>query len=143
MAETLKTYPAPWAGRLVLACRKCQKKLKGDTGLVGLAKLKKSIKRYNKAIKRDDLNRDAGALHVIALHVIQVPCMDVCPKDGVTVYRPDCDRLSILRSVGDIEALGADDVSRERNNGPVPGLSQGRARPSRPEPTASLPARRV
>jgi hypothetical protein len=53
------------------------------------------VKRYNK--ERPDQ----------ALHVINVPCMDLCPKDGVTVCNPahDSAGLSILRSEADIEQL--------------------------------------
>jgi hypothetical protein len=107
MAEELKTYPVPWAGKLILACRKCQKKMKGNAGHAELARLKKTVKRIDKAIKkadrRDDTDRGASLLHVI-----NVPCMDLCPKDGVTVYRPGCGRLSILRSAKDLESLCTD-----------------------------------
>jgi predicted metal-binding protein len=94
MKDNTKTYPVTWEGQLILACRKCQKKLKGDPDLRALAKLKKTVKRHNKE-HPDQI-----------LHVINVPCMDLCPKDGVTV----CDsrnpvRLSILRSVEDIGSL--------------------------------------
>jgi predicted metal-binding protein len=95
MKDNAKTYPAPWQGQLILACRKCQKKLKGDPDLRALAKLKKTVKRQNKEHPEQ------------ILHVINVSCMDLCPKDGVTV----CDlarspsRLMILRSEGDIERL--------------------------------------
>jgi predicted metal-binding protein len=95
MESDQKTYPAPWQGQLILACRKCQKKLKGDRALRPLAKLKKTVKRYNKEHPEQ------------ALHVINVPCMDLCPKDGVTVCNParDSAGLSILRSEEDIEQL--------------------------------------
>lgn len=94
MPNTLKTCPAPWEGRLILACKKCQKKLKGDDDLRALAKLKKAIKRHNKL--------HPGQM----LHVISVPCMDPCPKTGVTVCNPlEPHRVSILRSEGDIERL--------------------------------------
>ena len=95
MATDLKAYPASWSGQLVLACRKCQKKLKRDHHLCALAKLKKTVKRYNKE-HPDRL-----------LHVINVPCMDLCPKNGVTVCCParDAGSLSILRSGEDLERL--------------------------------------
>jgi predicted metal-binding protein len=82
-------------GRLVLACRKCQKKLKGEKGMRTLSKLKKTVKRHNKE-------------HPFQiLHVINVPCMDLCPKGGVTVCNPTKipNRLSIVREKKDIEAL--------------------------------------
>ncbi len=95
MASHLKKYPAPWAGQLILACRKCQKKLKGDQHLRSLGKLKKAVKRHNKEHPHRPL------------HVIQVPCMDLCPKDGVTVCSPgsNAGRLSILYRAEDLEQL--------------------------------------
>jgi predicted metal-binding protein len=94
MPNTLKSYPSPWEGRLILACRKCQKKLKHNDSLGDLAKLKKTIKRQNK----DHPQR--------TLEVINVSCMDLCPKDGVTICDP-CNptRLSILRGDDDIGRL--------------------------------------
>ena len=95
---SLKSYAVPWSGDLVLACRKCQKKLKGDARLGELAKLKKAVKRFNKAHPEK------------ALGVLQVPCMDLCPKDGVTVCvageRPA--RLRILRRVEELGGLVED-----------------------------------
>lgn len=101
MGTGLKSYPAPWQGELILACRKCQKKLKTDKDLQPLAKLKKTIKRHNK--EHPD--------H--ALDVINVPCMDLCPKNGVTVCRPERDssRLLILRSGDDVRLLCSDDAA--------------------------------
>lgn len=95
MPSELKSYAAPWDGRLVLACRKCQKKLKGDRALEALAKLKRTVKGLNR--------QHAGN----ELFVINVACMDVCPKGGVTVCRPEDapGRVSILRSEEDIDVL--------------------------------------
>jgi hypothetical protein len=95
MGSDPKTYPAPWEGQLILACRKCQKKLKGDPDLRPLAKLKKTVKRFNKLYPEQ------------ALHIINVPCMDLCPKDGVTVCCPEREssRLMICRSEEDLERL--------------------------------------
>ncbi|WP_109489027.1 hypothetical protein [Occallatibacter savannae] len=93
--SALRTYSAPWQGELILACRKCQKKLSAHKHLHPLAKLKKLVKRHN----REHPDRP--------LHVINVPCMDLCPKDGVTVCRParDPDLLSILRNTEDLRLL--------------------------------------
>lgn len=95
MAEAPKTYSAPWKGELILACRKCQKKLVGDETLKELAKLKKTVKRYNRAHPEHPL------------HVMNVPCMDLCPKDGVTVCCPERDslRLLIMRRQADLGLL--------------------------------------
>lgn len=95
MPKRLKSYPLTWEGKLLLACRKCQKKLKGEAGFVALAKLKKTVKRHNKL--------QAGT----ALHVISVPCMDLCPKGAVTICLPASSpvRLSVLRKESDIDEL--------------------------------------
>ncbi|MGZ7103652.1 MAG: hypothetical protein ACXVJ1_16560 [Candidatus Angelobacter sp.] len=95
MPSDIKTYPAPWEGQVILVCQKCQKKLKRDHDLRPLAKMKKTINRYN----RENPDR--------LLHVINVPCMDLCPKDGVTVCLParDSNPLAILRSPEDLERL--------------------------------------
>jgi len=93
-----KTYPAPWQGQILLACRKCQKKLKGHEELRAMANLKKTFKRYNKLKKQHPEEQ---------LHVINVPCLDLCPKDGVTVCNPgrSPSRLAILRGEDGIERL--------------------------------------
>jgi predicted metal-binding protein len=95
VADNLKSYPATWEGDLLLACRKCQKKLKDEPGMRALAKLKKTIKRHNK--------QHPGA----GLHLISVPCMDLCPKGAVTICRPanQTATLSILRNESDIDEL--------------------------------------
>src|SRR4051812_12771893 len=95
MASALKNYPASWEGEIILACRKCQKKLKRDGNPRDLAKLKKTVKRFNEEHPEQ------------RLHVVNVPCLDLCPKDGVTVCCPERDatQLSILRSGEDLGRL--------------------------------------
>jgi hypothetical protein len=95
VANDLKSYPPTWAGGLLLACRKCQKKLKGEPGMRTLAKLKKTIKRHNK--------EHPGA----TLHLISVPCMDLCPKNAITICLPATKpaKLSILRNENEIDWL--------------------------------------
>jgi predicted metal-binding protein len=95
MALELKSYPAPWTGMLLLACRKCQKKLKKDDDLEALANLKKTVKRRNRKSGQE------------LLHIINVECMDLCPGGGVTVCVPSqsTDRLLILRSTEDLDRL--------------------------------------
>jgi hypothetical protein len=60
-----------------------------------LAKLKKTIKRRNK--QRPNA----------PIHIINVPCMDLCPKAGVTICRPGISgaRLSILRNEEEVKEL--------------------------------------
>jgi hypothetical protein len=95
METAFKTYPAPWQGQLILACRKCQKKLKGSKDIEALAKLKKTIKRHNR--KHPDR----------ALHLIPISCTGLCPKNGVTVCNParDPEQLLILRRQDDVKLL--------------------------------------
>jgi len=95
MADKFKSYTAPWQGQLILACRKCQKKLKGNPDLRALAKLKKTVKRHN--------NQHPEKM----FHVINVPCMSMCPKDGVTIFNPAQQPvgLSVLRGLEDIEGI--------------------------------------
>ena len=95
MATNFKTYPAPWQGQLILACRKCQKKLKGSKDLEALAKLKKTIKRHNR--KHPDRT----------LHLIPISCTGLCPKNGVTVCNlaQNPEQLLILRSEDDLKRL--------------------------------------
>lgn len=101
----------------MLACRKCQKKLKGEHDLRGLAKLRKTVKRYNKG--------DAGK----QIHLVNVPCMDLCPKNGVTVCMPaqNSSRLYILRREDDMEELcsGLSERDRAARVGTEAGLPMG------------------
>jgi predicted metal-binding protein len=95
MPRSFKSYAPTWQGDLLLACRKCQKKLKGYPGMSALSKLKKTIKQHNK------LHTDAP------LHLISVPCFDMCPRGAVTVCLPSNKptKLSLLRSEEEVEAL--------------------------------------
>jgi hypothetical protein len=76
MAKSPKLYPVTWEGQLIWLAASARRSCRGDAHLRRLAKLKKTVKSYNKE-HPDRL-----------LHVINVPCMDVCPKDGVTVCCP-------------------------------------------------------
>jgi hypothetical protein len=100
MRDNAKSYPAPWQGRVIVACRRCQKKLKGNDDLRVLAKLKRTVKRLSKSRQSEDHPERV-------LHVINVSCMDLCPKDGVTICDParDGGRLRILWSESDVERL--------------------------------------
>lgn len=90
-----KSYPAPWQGHLILACRKCQKKLKGKRQAGQLGKLRKAAKHHAKHHPN------------FSLDVINVSCMDLCPKDGVTIcdVSRDPSRLQILRNEDDLLKL--------------------------------------
>jgi predicted metal-binding protein len=94
--QELRTYPGPWKGEAVLVCGKCQKKLKHDDGNKKLAKIGKTLRK--RAEKRRGLK----------IHSIEVGCLKMCPKGGVTactgvqLARKEC---SILRSVADVDAF--------------------------------------
>jgi predicted metal-binding protein len=108
-AATLKSYKGPWLkrGPLLLACGRCQRKLKPEAGddVRALARLKKSLRKRS---------RKTGA--GIELLVVQTPCLRVCPRNGVAVVtqaqsgRGAC---SILRSKNDIDLLLAQCVAEE------------------------------
>ena len=86
----VRSYRAPWKGPLVLVCRKCQRKLKHSGQNNGIAKLAKRLKKRSR------------------LHVIQVPCLKMCPKGGVTVCTQTqlaCGECSIVRTKADVDAL--------------------------------------
>jgi hypothetical protein len=92
-----KTYPAPWQGTLILACKKCQKRLKKNDGPKALSNLKKTFKSLNKL--------NAGN----PLHVLSMSCVDLCPGNGVVICVPaeTQDRLQILWSEEDLEKLSS------------------------------------
>jgi len=94
MSAALKSYASPWNGRLILACKKCQKKMKSHSEHKSLAKLKKAIEKNQTRPTQE-------------IHVLNVPCMNICPKNGVAVVGPDPtgDKLYILRSKHDIDSL--------------------------------------
>ncbi len=95
----LRSYKLPSKGQVLLACGKCQRKLKDGHDPDGLSSLKKLLKRSGK------LDVDGTRLQVL-----KVPCLKMCPKGGVTVCtagqvkRHEC---SILRSAEDTAALYA------------------------------------
>jgi predicted metal-binding protein len=99
--EKIRSYRAPWKGQLLLVCRKCQKKLKKN--------------KLAKRLKKRARHGDGGT----RLHVLQVPCLKMCPKGGITVCtqtqlaRGEC---SIVRSKEDVEALLETSPSKTKVN---------------------------
>jgi hypothetical protein len=98
----LRLYSPPWTGETVFACRKCQRKIKEGNGSKALAKIKKWFRK-----------RSAKSPERPAVSVIVVPCLDVCPKDGITIFsarqlarKPA--RLNIVRSEADLERFYCD-----------------------------------
>ncbi len=73
----IKRVKADWS-EVVLVCRKCSKKLDGGFGEGGDQKLAKALR---KAIGAKGKGRKARAA------VIEVDCLDVCPKGAVVALR--------------------------------------------------------
>jgi len=75
--KSIKRVKADWSD-VVLVCRKCSKKLDGGFGDDGDQKLAKALR---KAIGAKGKGRKAKAA------VIEVDCLDVCPKGAVVAVR--------------------------------------------------------
>jgi len=89
----LRHYRAPWKGQLVLACAKCQKRLRRHEGNSKLQKFRKVLQ---------------AAAEPARVRVLDVPCLKLCPKRGVAVCtqeqigRGEC---SIVWTEEDVEQL--------------------------------------
>lgn len=75
--KPIKRVKADWR-EVVLVCRKCSKKLDGGFGEDGDQKLAKALR---KALGAKGKGRKARAA------VIEVDCLDVCPKGAVVAVR--------------------------------------------------------
>ena len=75
--KPIKCVKADW-NEVVLVCRKCSKKLKGGFGADGDQKLAKALR---KTIGAKGKGRKSSAA------VIEVDCLDVCPKGAVVAVR--------------------------------------------------------
>ena len=73
---SIKRVKAEW-GEIVLVCRKCSRKLDGGFGKGGGQSLAKGLRKMLGGKK----GRKAG------LAVIEVDCLDVCPKGAVMALR--------------------------------------------------------
>lgn len=71
--EALRLYRTPWKGEALFACKKCQRKMRRD-GIPALGKVKRWFKKRAKKGKKPPV------------HVIDIPCVKLCPKGGVTVF---------------------------------------------------------
>lgn len=80
----------------VLVCKKCQKRAKASFGPEETPSLVKALKR----------RLPGGKGRKARLGVIEVPCLDICPKNGVVLIdtrHPDSWR--IVREDADIDRL--------------------------------------
>jgi predicted metal-binding protein len=76
-SKSLKRIKADWS-EVVLVCRKCSRKLDGGFGKKGDQSLAKALR---KTLGAKDKGRKAD------LAVIEVDCLDICPKDAVVALR--------------------------------------------------------
>jgi hypothetical protein len=88
--QTITPNRANWRGA-ILVCRKCQKKLGNEGfGPKGEESLSKAMKR---AVKASPVGRGAKLKGRAApVGIVEVGCLKLCPKKGVTVVsgaRPD------------------------------------------------------
>ncbi len=96
-SQTLRSYPAPWKGELLLYCTKCTKKLKKSKN-GGL-----NVRKWMKARARKED-------HLPKPRVLGIPCVKMCPKGAITVATQDQlgrspAEVSIVRSEADLEVL--------------------------------------
>jgi hypothetical protein len=70
-----KSHPPPWDTNLILACRRCQKRLRKTEHPPRFAKLKKWLKSR---ARREGLKKSP-------LHLIEIPCQKICPKAGLVL----------------------------------------------------------
>jgi hypothetical protein len=106
----LRSYSLPKRGTLLLACGKCQRRLKHDGDPANIASLKKAAKKITRETQPD-----------LRLRVLKVPCLKLCPRDGITVCTPaqvTRSECSIVRTPTDlkllVEALADRPASRKR-----------------------------
>jgi hypothetical protein len=97
--NALRLYSTPWKGEAVFACRKCQRRMKKGGGPAALRKLKKWFKR-----------RMHGTPDAPPVHLIDVSCLKLCPKGGVTIFSArqlgkETPAVCIARSEQDLETL--------------------------------------
>ena len=97
--NALRLYPKPWKGEVVFACRKCQRRMKKRGGPGSLRKLKKWFRK-----------RARSTPEAPAVSVIEVSCLKLCPKGGVTIFSrrqlgSQTPGVCIARSEEDLETL--------------------------------------
>ena len=115
----VKRVKSDWR-EVVLVCRKCSKKLDGGFGPEGDQRLAKAIRKTVAEPSR----REAGAARRARVAVIEVGCLDMCPKNAVVALRAGApqDWLIVPRGadVGRVTiALGLVEPSGDRQAVPV------------------------
>ena len=97
--DRLRGYDAPGELQLVQVCEKCERRLRKDGR-------NRDIPRLKRVLQACATTSDQP----IALRVLEVPCMNVCPEGGVTACtggqatgQPA--RLSVIRTPDDVLKL--------------------------------------
>jgi hypothetical protein len=76
----LRTVSSRWQG-VALICRKCSKRLKGGFGPDGDQRLAKALRKH---LAQDDGHGNGRRAR---LGVVEVGCLDICPRRGVVMIR--------------------------------------------------------
>lgn len=80
----------------VLVCSKCSKKIKGGFGADGKQKLSKALRKQLAAKKGRKSH----------MGIVEVPCLDICPKKAVVVVDTRCpDIWRIVKPEADVARL--------------------------------------
>ncbi len=104
---------------VVLVCRKCAKKLDGGFGPDGDQPFAKALRHA-----LDDRGRKLPKMRRRAAAVLEVGCLDICPKKAIVVVRgSDPDRIVLVPERAGmaeiIERLGLDRGPGSRETDPV------------------------
>jgi predicted metal-binding protein len=69
----LKDYAAPWQGEVIFACKRCQKRLRHHKHPSPISHLRRWLK-------------DRKSESHSAIHLIEIPCQNICPKKGIVAF---------------------------------------------------------
>ena len=107
----LRTVSSRWQG-VALICRKCSRRLKGGFGPDGDQRLAKALRRQ---LAQDD-GHDKGRR--ARLGVVEVGCLDICPKRGVVMIRSNAPDEWLIIPAGmplaEVEALLTEQLPAQR-----------------------------
>jgi ABC-type arginine transport system ATPase subunit len=79
-SSVARSYPAPWKGEIILACKRCQKRLRKSRPSARFARLRKWV---HAKVRKDKLSAP--------VHLVEIPCQKICPKNGIVV----CNRAQL------------------------------------------------
>jgi hypothetical protein len=95
----MRLYRTPWKGEALFACAKCQRKIGRRGGPKALGKIRKWFRRHSRS----------GS----PVSVLNIPCVGLCPKGGVTIFsardlRQSPAGVHIAWSEEDLERIASD-----------------------------------